>query len=660
MEIDVKTEEGEKEEKPIVETKSSLEILSELFSTFDADPPVLIEDELSNGSKKPKKKKKHKSKDKKHKKKSKKRKRSRSRSSSSSSSELEFDLAKLLVKQDESAEKRIKIEGTELSLSLDKINEKEPEEDIDVKPHIAELAKGKENEEGEISCDDDHSEHKKHKSKHKHKKRKSKDKIEKHAEKSSDDISNSKHRHRSSSRHKSAKEKDAVDEFYKNKDDSRNDRNRSRSPHKHTDLRHKIKENAHKYSSDSHKDDKEYCDARYKADYKSNKHSRYSHIHDDDFYRGRDRDRSYDRTNKDDFYGRGSFDRNRDDRWKRSRDDSRENKYRDRRYSPDKDSSYIDKKKLLEIARKNAIQMMKSGNLPGALSLGPQAQEKVIAAIRAGGKTIEELTDFCKTLATKEDLGELSDVENDKGSGDSDNDKLFNHPFQIKDRPTTITMNIKNSVPLPIKSTQERTTELRMQFPVSSGQHHRKNENEWIPVEPKKDVAPPAPKPSIVLTKEVVPITPLVPPANSAPFLSTVPVPAPVSSAVPTQQQIDIGAIVSQRLTAMRKLQENPHDVQAISQIYQSTKEVQSWAESKQQPGQFTGTVGGNFLSHSELSSGYQAWARKASRDSLLSQGFKRKAFTVDVVDFGSTPMCRPCVWWHGHAFAAKNGVEAG
>lgn len=90
--------------------------------------------------------------------------------------------------------------------------------------------------------------------------------------------------------------------------------------------------------------------------------------------------------------------------------------------------------------------MMKSGNLPGALSLGPQAQEKVIAAIKAGGKTIEELTDFCKTLATKEDLGELSDVEDDKASGDSDNDKPFNHPFLIKDRPTTITMNIKVNV----------------------------------------------------------------------------------------------------------------------------------------------------------------------------------------------------------------------
>lgn len=123
--------------------------------------------------------------------------------------------------------------------------------------------------------------------------------------------------------------------------------------------------------------------------------------------------------------------------------------------------------------------MMKSGSLPGALTLGPQAQEKVIAAIKAGGKTIEELTDFCKTLSKQEELGELS---SNSGS-ESDNDRLFNHPFQIKDRPTSITMNIKNSVPLPLKSTQERSSELRLQFPVSSGQLHRKNEHEWVPVE---------------------------------------------------------------------------------------------------------------------------------------------------------------------------------
>lgn len=84
--------------------------------------------------------------------------------------------------------------------------------------------------------------------------------------------------------------------------------------------------------------------------------------------------------------------------------------------------------------------MMKSGSLPGALTLGPQAQEKVIAAIKSGGKTVEELTDFCKTLSKKEELGELSSISD---GSDSDSEKPFHHPFQIKERPIAITMNIK-------------------------------------------------------------------------------------------------------------------------------------------------------------------------------------------------------------------------
>lgn len=38
---------------------------------------------------------------------------------------------------------------------------------------------------------------------------------------------------------------------------------------------------------------------------------------------------------------------------------------------------------------------------------------------------------------------------------------------------------------------------------------------------------------------------------------------------------------------------------------------MQSWATSKQQLGQFTGSTGAQILSQAELSSGYQAWAKK-------------------------------------------------
>lgn len=40
---------------------------------------------------------------------------------------------------------------------------------------------------------------------------------------------------------------------------------------------------------------------------------------------------------------------------------------------------------------------------------------------------------------------------------------------------------------------------------------------------------------------------------------------------------------------------------------------MRTWAESKQMPGQFTGSTGAKVLSPAELTSGYQAWARKVN-----------------------------------------------
>lgn len=47
-----------------------------------------------------------------------------------------------------------------------------------------------------------------------------------------------------------------------------------------------------------------------------------------------------------------------------------------------------------------------------------------------------------------------------------------------------------------------------MQFPVSSGQHHRANESEWVPVSPpkpaKKDKEPQEQQPAITITKPTI------------------------------------------------------------------------------------------------------------------------------------------------------------
>ncbi|PSN55329.1 hypothetical protein C0J52_01778 [Blattella germanica] len=236
---------------------------------------------------------------------------------------------------------------------------------------------------------------------------------------------------------------------------------------------------------------------------------------------------------------------------RRSESTGRSDKSKRFRRSRSRDSSsHIDKQKLLEIARKNAMNLLKQGVLPSSVV----TQDKVVA-IKAGGKSVAELTDFCKQLSKKEALGQVSsDSEGEEHhSSGSDAERPFHHPFQIKERPSAI-----NSVQLPLKTLQEKTAEqskqLRIQFPVSSGQQHRKTENEWVPVSPKKEE--PA---AVVAPKTAV-----------------------------NNEGLDIGSI------------------------------MQMWAESKQQPGQFTGSTGARVLSAAELSSGYQAWAKKVQTDVSL------------------------------------------
>lgn len=82
--------------------------------------------------------------------------------------------------------------------------------------------------------------------------------------------------------------------------------------------------------------------------------------------------------------------------------------------------------------------MLKSGMLP---RLSDDAKEKMMAKIRHGGKTIEELTNYCKKLSRAEDLGELSDLSDSDVDGDG-MPRAFHHPFEVKDR-GPIVMNIR-------------------------------------------------------------------------------------------------------------------------------------------------------------------------------------------------------------------------
>uniref|UniRef100_A0A0A9YXP3 Protein SON n=1 Tax=Lygus hesperus TaxID=30085 RepID=A0A0A9YXP3_LYGHE len=258
----------------------------------------------------------------------------------------------------------------------------------------------------------------------------------------------------------------------------------------------------------------------------------------------------------------------------------------------EKDEYYIDKGKLLEIARKNALSMLRQGQVGGDVN-------KVVH-ITAGGKTVDELTDFCKHLSRKEASG-MESVSSDSSSDESE--KPFHHPFKLKERPSQIIMNIRNCVPLPPKSHQEKATEiLRVQFPVSSGQHHRKTESEWVPVSPKrtetktllsaskaKDTAAPLAieAPPVVVAGPVVPKYPTVYPTPAE------------------KRAVDISAVISERLAAIRKDYDTPS-----SSVFTSTR---SW-EAPHTSGLFTGSTGAKVLTPTELASGQQAWARKNDR----------------------------------------------
>uniref|UniRef100_A0A8D8TVC6 Protein SON n=1 Tax=Cacopsylla melanoneura TaxID=428564 RepID=A0A8D8TVC6_9HEMI len=311
--------------------------------------------------------------------------------------------------------------------------------------------------------------------------------------------------------------------------------------------------------------------------------------------------------------------------------------------SPIDSATKIDKRKLLEIARKNAVTMMKDGVIA--------KDKRKLISWRAGGQTVNELTDFCKLLSQK---GEASDSSESEDSKASEEEAPFLHPFEIKQRPDHIVMNIKNAQALRTRTFQEKNVEqsktLSLQFPVSSGTQHRRTESEWVPVVttsvPAITAGPGPPSQSTALVSTTgtgttsalpAPVAPLsfsdVAFPGAPPLTMQTPTPVPMPGSVPAApraieqaaappdpvftmpnpdvQNMDIGSVVSQRLKAMRRLAENPNDSEAQMQMYHAQKKMQAWAESKQMPGQFTGSTEVRILTPQELASGNQAWARK-------------------------------------------------
>ncbi|CAG9562416.1 unnamed protein product [Danaus chrysippus] len=264
-----------------------------------------------------------------------------------------------------------------------------------------------------------------------------------------------------------------------------------------------------------------------------------------------------------------------------------------------------EKKRLLEVARRNAINMLKNGAVPaGAAALPPHTRSQVMAAIQSGGKSVDELTDFCKHLSKKEALGELSSVSsNDEDMSENEDTIAFHHPFLVKEK-APIIMNIRGGAPLPTKTSLPvaNKDELRLQFPVSSGTQHREkadttdNEDMQVAIINNKPSSPlaktwepialPAPKPDYLKV------------FTGGNSLSTVPaLPAPPST---IDKAKDVASIVSEKLSLIRKEQET----------YEVTP-THGFGFKNSSLGQFTGSTGAQILTPRELASGAQAWAKK-------------------------------------------------
>ena len=123
------------------------------------------------------------------------------------------------------------------------------------------------------------------------------------------------------------------------------------------------------------------------------------------------------------------------------------------------------------------------------------------------------------------------------------------------------------------------------------------------------------PKPSElaeVLSKASVPLALPAPPPVPLPGDVSEPVssdPNKVFESTPAPV-VDIGTIVSRRLNAMRTLQSDPSNAEALAEMYEAQQMMTSWASSKNKPGQFVGSTGAKVLSKGELNLGLQCWAK--------------------------------------------------
>jgi hypothetical protein len=251
----------------------------------------------------------------------------------------------------------------------------------------------------------------------------------------------------------------------------------------------------------------------------------------------------------------------------------------------------VDKQKLLEIARENLLKMIEKGDLPK----GTDVNKLKLKHLRelTTQKSVQQWTEFCRAISELEsavhsdsDLDSDYDSDDDKRSVKSDHPFTVRHPFQLKEK-KDIAIKVKDFVQLPNRSANEMALELRKSFPVSSGNQHRRKELEWKEVQQMPPPPPPKKGKRIETKLTTAPdVNKSVPNASSSSSTETnsntnsdsLTEPSnesePKSDSVFPQSSmpIDIGSVMAQRLSAMRKLQVDPHNVVALKQMYQSNQ----------------------------------------------------------------------------------------
>jgi len=226
-----------------------------------------------------------------------------------------------------------------------------------------------------------------------------------------------------------------------------------------------------------------------------------------------------------------------------------------------------DKLKLLEIAKKNAL------NVHGGLN----KNESI--AMRAGGLTIEQLTEKAKRIQEGISDPVSEDVPDD----------MLNHPFEVVEKaPEQLTfrpifLKPKQVDPLALPADASMAA-LTKSFPVSAGIQHREVINDYDME--KEGVGE--------WTEGGDDDNDDVGDADEAPK-------------EPQMTMADMQGAIADRIEAMRKLQENPEDNDAHEQMSKAEQQLAQWNDNGGAPEETKVMP----MSWADLNSGNPAWAKK-------------------------------------------------